>query len=722
MKRVILLCLVFMITACKTVTVTNPNQGKVYLTPPDITLSFPKGKPDKLVVSINNTDISSFFSVTDTGATVSGESIKQYLQENENFVHIKTPTTPSVKFLYDTTGPVVHITQTTIGTSVQISGFVEDASGVKTVTIDGVAVALDSTNNFSITTAKRTFYSFSTEDVNGYKNTQKFADNTVIAKNSVSVRINKNGLKFMVDQTAKVLASPALGQMVKNFNPIKEDKLLLDTYRIDANDAKVGRAVLNLTPTATANTFDVSGTFYDVWANGTFSYDFWMWGLPTLSKSGNIMLDSASFTGKATVSISNGVVNVGIPSLNVQLDTLRTDISGFPDGFASIFYDAFNWLFEIILSNQIKQILPPKLAEFVDTFPKTIYVDINGSQIKPDIVPESFSSNASFLDLKLSARSYNLTTNGPKLLGSHWIGVADVPAASNTSPSGKTMDVGAMISQDMVNQILAAATSSGLLSLNLSEKDVIGVPTQTQGQIKLITRPVSAPVIDFVKSSKGIAKFKMQDFYVRLDAIMDSTLQYKTMMGAVVDVEAFVNIGVDDSGMLGLEFVGFPQIRIKKIEQGTLVLSENLAQSFVDSITKLTLPYIQKAAARIPLPSFEGLKINIGELWVPSNGVVGTNITIIDGSTVVEPAPSTIVSANATYDKNLPVVIMLSSTATGLTQYKYKLDNNPWSFWMQRGSVDLYGLAVGDHTVTVCSRTMKLVEDKVCTSTSFTVK
>lgn len=722
MKRVILVALAFVITACKTVTVTNPTTAKVYTTPPEITLSFPKGKPDKLSVFVNNFDVTTRLTVTDAGATLPSDAVLPLLQENENFVIVKVPAaTPRVKFIYDTTGPVVHVTTTNVGTNVQINGFVEDASGVKSVVLDGVAVPLDASNNFSVTTSKRAFYAFSTEDNNGFKRDQKFADPSVTTNNSISVRINKNGLNFVVGQTAKILASPALGQMVTKFNPIKEDKFILDTYRIDVNDARIGRAELALSGTATSGTFNVSGTFYDVWANGKFSYDFWAPLLPTLSKSGNIMLDSATFSGTATVSIVNGSVKVTIPSLNVGLNTLRTDISGFPDGFASIFYDAFNWLFEIILADQIKQILPPKLAEFVDTFPQTLIVDINGSQLKPDVKPQSFSSSASMIDLKLSSRVYNLTNNGPKLLGSDWKDVPAVPTASNVSPAGKIMDVGAMISQDMVNQVLSAATASGLLSLNLSEKDVLGAAGGQIANIKLITRPVQAPVIDFVKTSRGIAKFRMHDFYVRLDGIVDSTMTYKTLMGAVVDIEAFVNIGVDDNGMLGLEFVNLPQIRIKKIEQGTLTLSQDLAQAFMDETVRLTLPFIQRVTGRIPLPSFEGLKINIGEMWVPQTGVVGTNITIVDGTAVKDAAPATMMTANPTYDKNLPVVIMLSSTATN-AQYKYKLDNNPWSFWMARGSVDLYGLNTGDHTITVCSRTMTLIEDKVCTTGTFTVK
>ena len=722
MKRVILVALAFVITACKTVTVTNPVSSKVYTTPPEIVLTFPKGKPDKISVFLNNTDVtSSLTSITDTGATIPVDVVRPALQENENFVVVQTPITPRVKFFYDTTGPMVHITSVNIGTNIQIRGYVEDVSGTKSVSMDGVAVQLDSNNNFSVTTSVKPFYTFSTEDNNGFKRTQKFADQSNIAKNSVSVRINKNGLNFVVGQTAKVLASPALGQMITRFNPIKQGNILLDSYRIDANDAKIGRAELALSGTATSGTFNVSGTFYDVWANGTFSYDFWAPLLPTLSKSGNIMLDSASFTGTAAVSIVNGSVKVTIPSLKLSLNTLRTDISGFPDGFASIFYDAFNWVFELILADQIKQILPPKLAEFVDTFPKELYVDINGSKLKPDIVPESLTSSVSTIDLSLSSRVYALTNNGPKLLGSDWIDVPAVPVASNISPNGKVMDVGAMLSQDMVNQILSAATSSGLLSLNLTEKDILGVATGSTSSAKLITRPSQAPVIEFVKSSKGLAKFRMHDFYIRLDGIVDSTMTYKTLIGATTDIEAFVNIGVDDSGMLGLEFVGLPQIRVKNIEQGTLVLSTELAQMFIDETTRLALPFIQKVTGRIPLPSFEGLKINIGEMWVPQSGVVGTNITIVDSAQVTSAAPSTMMTANPTYDKNLPVVIMLSSTAT-LAQYKYKLDNNPWSFWMSRGSVDLYGLKVGDHTITVCSRTMTLVEDKVCTTGSFAVK
>ena len=80
MKRVILVALAFVITACKTVTVTNPTTAKVYTTPPEITLSFPKGKPDNLSVFVNNFDVTTRLTVTDAGATLASDAVLPLLQ------------------------------------------------------------------------------------------------------------------------------------------------------------------------------------------------------------------------------------------------------------------------------------------------------------------------------------------------------------------------------------------------------------------------------------------------------------------------------------------------------------------------------------------------------------------------------------------------------------------------------------------------------------------
>ncbi len=108
------------LTACKSVTVTNPTAGTVYLTAPEVQLSFPKGKPDVLTVSLNDRDITSLLTVTSTGATASVGSIASYLRDGENFLRVTNPVTPTVKFIYDISGPMVHITKVTEGSQLNI--------------------------------------------------------------------------------------------------------------------------------------------------------------------------------------------------------------------------------------------------------------------------------------------------------------------------------------------------------------------------------------------------------------------------------------------------------------------------------------------------------------------------------------------------------------------------------------------------------------------------
>jgi hypothetical protein len=101
------------LSGCKTVKIESPTEGEVLTVAPDITLTFPKGKPEVLQITLNGQDITAQFAVTDTGATASGSNISTYLVDGTNLLKIVKPNTPLRKFAFDNDGPRVHITDVT---------------------------------------------------------------------------------------------------------------------------------------------------------------------------------------------------------------------------------------------------------------------------------------------------------------------------------------------------------------------------------------------------------------------------------------------------------------------------------------------------------------------------------------------------------------------------------------------------------------------------------
>ncbi len=737
------------LTACKSVTVTNPTAGTVYLTPPEVQLSFPKGQPDVLTVSLNDRDITSLLTVTSTGATASAGSIASYLRDGENFLRVTNPVTPTVKFIYDISGPMVHITKVTEGGQLNIQGYVEDPSGVKTVTVNGTAMTLASGNTFNMNIANATYVTFVATDNNNKVRTQKFARPSVNVTDSVSVRINRNGLNFVTDEVENVLKSSALGKLISGMNPMKHECILGSCYDINVNDATLKNVDLNLAVQAAGDgTLGVSGTMTGVWAKyAVVIYPLIGW---TSTIDGEATASSATFSASAKVSVAAGnKINVTISNLSLSLGTLSASVGVLPSWLVSPFLNAFKGIVEWILAEQLKQILPAKMAEMVDTFPSSMLIEINGNQLKPAILPSTIATPSNGLNISLGARLANVTTNGPKIVGSLWKDMGAVPTATNTSPTGVTKDIGIMMSQNMINQALAAATASGMLNISLTENDlpgigdVAGVNANDNLRVRLV--PTSAPTLELVKASNGLATFRIQDLYLALDATVDASNTLKLVMGATIDVEATADLGVTDNNALAIEFAGTPRIKIRSIDKAsTLILSETLAQGFMDELTPKVLPVVMGMIGAIPLPSFEGYGLSLGEIWVTDTNAnfIGIVASMVKASTTASaPAPSTSAyvknstvsttsgtssarAASAVDVSGNVVTIALDgyNPSEGNLQYRYSLDGAFFSPWKERKSIKLYGLSAGLHSIMVCSRTALLVEDTNCASLSFYVK
>lgn len=736
------------LSACKTVTVTNPVANQVYTSAPSIQLSFPKGKPDPLVVTLNDSDITSLLTVTDSGATASGDAIKSLLVDGDNFLRVTKPVTPTVKFIYDISGPMVHVTKVTEGSSLNIQGYVEDPSGIKSVTVNGAAVALATGNAFNVNVTNGNFVTFVSTDNNNYVRTQNFARPNVTADNSVSLRINRHGLDFVTNEVEAMLQSSALGKLIAGMNPMKHECILGNCYDINVKDASLRTADLNLgIQPAGDGSLAVSGNMTGIWA----SYQVvispligWAFNI-----DGEANVDRADFTASAKVTIdASHKVNVAISSLNLSLGTLSANVGVLPSWLVSPFLNAFKFIVEWILEEQLKQILPAKLAEMVDAFPSSLLIEINGSQLKPSILPTTLSSPNNGLNLGLGARLYNVTTTGPKVVGSPWKTMGNAPAASTVSPSGVEKDVGVVVSGNVINQALSAATASGMLNISLTDSQIPallgmqGVDPTQHARVRLV--PASAPTLELVKSSNGLAIFRMHDVYLALEGTLDSSGQMKLVMGATIDVEAKADLGVTNGNALAVEFAGTPRIKVRSIDSNsTLLLSADLAQVFMDELTPMVLPVVMSAIGAFPLPSFEGYGLNVGDIWVTDSsanfiGLVADMVKVT--TTASAPAPITYASvANATTSTQSGLYSATSATSVDVSgkvvtinldgynpsegdlSYRYSVDGAPFSVWKARKSIRLYGLKAGQHQVTVCSRTALLVEDADCTTVSVNV-
>ena len=202
------------LTACKSVTVDNPVNGEVYTDIPDIQLSFPSGRPDPFEVSLNGQDITSVFSVTDAGASATAASIESYILSGENLLKVVKPDTSVVSFIYDISGPVVHVTSVTDGATLTVVGYAEDPSGVASLTANGSAVTLADDNSFTASITAASYIEFVAQDSLGFTSTQRYADESVVMEEAMALRINRNGLDFMVAEIETLLEGDDLNALI----------------------------------------------------------------------------------------------------------------------------------------------------------------------------------------------------------------------------------------------------------------------------------------------------------------------------------------------------------------------------------------------------------------------------------------------------------------------------------------------------------------------------
>ncbi|MCG8672004.1 MAG: hypothetical protein MI867_21550 [Pseudomonadales bacterium] len=742
-SRVIALAFVALfLTACKTVTIEQPEADSVHVTAPDVVLTFPSGLPDALEITLNGQDITSQFSVTDAGATANGSSIASYLVDGKNALKVVNPSTPTRFFVYDQSGPVVHILNVTEGGSIGISGYVEDPSGVQSVTVNGSNVSLGEDNTFSVSVANGDFVEFVSTDTNGYVRTQNFARPDVAISNAMNLRVARSGLDFAVAEIESLLVSDSLGDLISGVNPIADDSILGNSYEVNVTDATIEEANISLNITGSNGNLNLSGDVYDVVADFSVFIDY-IWPLGTGTIDGSFFLDHAGFNANATVSASGGNVSVAVDVTDLDLDAIRSDINNFPDWLLTPIYEVFEWLFEIIIRGQVEDLAEEKLGEFLNAFPDSIVLDIDGNQIKPLVSPESVSSPSNGLNIGLGAHIYALTSNGPNQVGSAYDDAGTMPTPTTTAPGDEERDVGVVLGENTINQALSAVVESGILNVSMTAADLPGIGDidPSAANVRVRITPTAAPTIDLKSAFEtGLGSLAFNDFFIGFDIIPEGETEFQLFLGATIDIGGTADLGITDDNAIAIDIIGTPTVVVRDLDSsGMIAFDKALAQTLFDEFIPVVLPPVLNAIGAIPLPSFEGYGVNVGSIWVMDNDgdYIGLTADLVKVSTTAAAAvPSTFANLAGTAQAasfsfgGAPTVdgdkVVISvggiNPEEGAMSFKYSLDGAPFGLWKQRDEITLYNLRSGDHTVTVCARSAALVEDPDCATVEFEVE
>lgn len=618
---VVITLVALLFTACEPpmTTIDSPRSGVFYSTAPDVRISFSEGTPNGLKAEINGHDITHELTVSGGSATAPGSAIRPYLMDGENRLALLQPESLSVVFQYDKAGPVVHITNVNDNGGLYVEGYAEDRSGVARVEFNGQSVRLSGPDNtFSAYVSNGDYMTVKAVDSGGNVSVQQLARPQAIVDNALAVRITPEGIDFMEKELAYILSGDYFATLVTDMNPLQTGgDIIGNKYTIYASDAEMGLADFDLEVVGDRR-FRIRGSLPEVTIG--FEADIFAIIGGNSTVTGEVGAVNTTFDTYADITVENGRVVVDIDTLKLDLTNIRTDIDHFPDYLITPVLNLFDWLVEIILADQLKTFMPDQITTFLDVFPDTLLLELDGKEIKPDIVPEAVTTADDNVDIAIGGNIISLENNGIHSLGSPIVETAPLPTPTNITPSGVVKDMGMVVNVNALNQALSAAFEAGMIHMTVTQSQIPVLSEIGSGKdyFRVRLEPSSVPVVALEKSGPALGKCTIRDVTLNFDIRFNGTSDFILFFGTTVDVEAVADINVTATNdALMVDFTSVPRIHIRNIDSsGVVNLPEGAIQRLVNRFTPVVLPFVMKRVKATPIPTFEGYTLSVADIWV----------------------------------------------------------------------------------------------------------
>jgi hypothetical protein len=742
-RWLLLLLLPLIAAGCKSITIDSPQDKAVYETVPDFKVTFQGGAPTDLTLTLNGNDVKALFTVTASGATAPAAALAHLFNEGDNSFAAKDGTSGrEITFVVDTQGPAVHITSVGTGNPFQVQGRVVDPSGVQSLAINGQAVPLQN-NLFTATVTDAPFVSFQATDGLNHTSATKFARPGTVLASTTAARLNKSGIGFLVQELNAYIATLDYNAIIKALNPLFDEGSWAASARVDATSVTLDQPSLSLVVSPNAErSFDVGvqiGHFtVNVHASGT------VLGIPW-SADGQVWATLAVFGGRATVSINDTKLAVGLSNISSVLNGFGFHINGFPSALEQLFYDVVKPLIEDAISSAMATRIPPYIEQFLKDIPSQFTFSLMGASFEFAALPASLKTFLEGLTVQLGGWLQTLSPapQVPLALGSRFVD-ATPPDLDVQTPGGTPYDAGAAMSLNLVNQGLLSAYQAGLLNLVLdgnssgvSAAGLADVSAELEAEagtnpMRFQVVPSSPPWAVIRGTSTALASLGMDEFDFRLEMLINN--EWKLVFGAHLDMTVPFDVGVTQDNKLKISFEQVPTVKVWSVDDGGIIqIDPAFVQTTLDRLLPRALPYLANIIEEIPIPSYAGYGIHVKELWPAdvAKAYLGIAGDLIKTSlTAAAAAPETSlaldtdnVHSDGYYLELYPkqtlqgkdIVVPLSGRdplGAGL-EYSFQLDGGPWTVWKAREEIRLSTRALlsGQHTLEVRARTLLLKED-----------
>ncbi len=445
-----------------------PLQDTVHLEHPDVSVNFQGGLPREFIFTINGRDVSTLF--IESGGTallLGGDLLSGYVREGENVLNMVSPqgTAPRT-FYYDSTGPEVHITGVTqIDTDLIVSGYISDNSVPEQLLLEGMPIELSDDHRFTVTTQEREFYYFQTVDANGFERAVTYHNNSNSLPATMGIKIDNKGITEIDSFIEDAIAEADLSAWIARENPIVDryplrvGKLSLSVGNVEITQPHVDLVVEN-------GKIHVTATIDQMTMDATGKLQVFLIGAPV---NGPITVDNITITTTADISVGgdgNIIASLSDLSSNFKDATFVSNwdwvpiVSGIVRNiFSNIFPDTFN----SALYNPIAGIVQDQLNR-LDT---QSTIDIAGQAVVLTANPEIAQLVDDSLIIQVGTSvEFEASNVGERNLGYRYSGES-LPGVDQDSPEGIRYNTGAVLSVNMLNQLLWLAHDGGLSNITL---------------------------------------------------------------------------------------------------------------------------------------------------------------------------------------------------------------------------------------------------------------
>lgn len=767
-KTLLLLLTVMALAACKQVSITAPTNNFVDdEMPASFAIAFTGGAPADLKIQLNSTIVTDRFAVTASGATATTPDLSDVIYSGRNVFRVTAnKQVKQIYFYYDTEGPSIRITDTD-RTNKIVSGYVVDKGGIASVTLDGVAVALDAKNAFSVSYLEQPVNTFIATDNFGHTSETQFAHRAT-QFTGISARLNQGGLDFLTSALTTELKKANFQQIINGiptykladfdifFIPIFE--LNLKVTELSFQDIAIDLNVQDNERIATyLNTkkFKLGMQF-----SGHISF------LPYNSRvSANI--DDVKLWTDILLDIVNADLDLALFGTRVQNSTVWLDFQYVPSFLDKITSLTVSWVVELLkplFIDILQRFIIPIASDFIKDIPINLHLVTldDGEKLNVRALPQFLDTFGRGITVDLATRIWapEPPAGIPGALGSLYV-PGDTPSLGAVDPDGVPFDFGASINANVLNQAFLAAHEAGVTTMQIRPETYAnatpeGIQVYAAGsefgegaKIGMRIEPVSAPYIKLMPSDDGApGKFGWSDVYLAFDLYKPEWGEYRTLFGVTFDLEVPFEINATDDGYLSIGIEQLPTIFISKTDtSGMLIIPASFINGTLDYFMPAVLPRLAAKLKAVPLPRIYNHTLHMNKFWIAgegNNSLALTGDLIPLATTAAAPRPSTVVNyttANITVNQeevsatgtvtsrgvnvaNGEVTIDVNginpSPAFGMLEHRYRVDGGPWTVWKHRDTIRLTRLLAGQHSVEVCARTALLKREQGCPVVTFT--